>query len=95
METEKFVFYAHGTDYNAEPEEANIQIGYFTSLVLVKAAVDEFVRDKFEFDPENLQWSDQKGKCLNTPYLTLAATDDEKEGNFNIYIEAFPLDKRL
>jgi len=95
MDEQRYVFYAHGTDYNAEPEEANLVIGYFTTLVLVKTAVDEFVKDNYEFEPENLQWSDQKGKCLNTPYLTLIATDDEKEGNFSIFIEVFPLDKRL
>jgi hypothetical protein len=95
MDEQRYVFYAHGTDYNAEPEESNIVIGYYTSLILVKTAVEEFVKDTYELESDNLLWSDQKGKCLNTPYLTLSATDDEKEGNFNIYVEVFPLDKRL
>jgi len=62
MVEQRYVFYAHGTNYDAEPEESNIIIGYFTSLILVKAAVEEFVKDNFEFEPENLQWTDQKGK---------------------------------
>jgi hypothetical protein len=95
MYEQRYVFYAHGTDYNAEPEESNIVIGYFTSLVLVKSAVEEYVRDHYEFNPENLLWSDQKGKCFDKPFLNLTATDDEKEGNFSIYIEVFPLDRRL
>jgi hypothetical protein len=95
MDTEIFVFYAHGTDYNAEPEEANLVIGYYTSLVLVKAAVEEYVKETYEVEPESLVWADQFGKILNTPYLVLSVTDDVEAENFNIYIEAFPLDKRL
>ena len=87
--------FTHGTNYDEEPEESNIVIGYFTSLVLAKAAVEEFVKENYEVEPESLVWSDQFGKILNTPYLTLSATDDEKEGNFSIFIQVFPLDKRL
>jgi hypothetical protein len=95
MDTEKFVFYAHGTDYNAEPEESNIVVGYFTSLVLVKAAVEEYVKENYEIEPEKLYWNEHSDKDSFAPYLVLTAADDDKEENFNIYIEAFPLDKRL
>jgi hypothetical protein len=95
MEPERFVYFVHGTDYNNEPEDSNLMVGYFTSLVLVKTAVEEYVKEIYEVEPESLVWTNQFGKILNPRYLILTATDDEKEGNFNIYIEAVPLDKRL
>ena len=92
---EKLIFYAHGTDYNSEPEESNIVIGYYTSLVSVKIAVEEYAKETYEIEPDNLVWSDESSKILNQPYLILTATDDEKEENFKIYIETLPLDRRL